>query len=316
MRLRDQEEVLPLSSRGRVWSSAVHVVPDGFVPGDPLGAPVRLFRPRGAGWPGALHTIADPFLLARGDRLYLFAEAQAARRPGRILGWSTTDLESWEPLGTILAAPHHLSYPFVFERDGAVWMIPESAWAGEVALYRFADFPRRPEKVRVLLRGAYFDSSLCEGEDGGCYLFTSSAAGLHLFRIGDLLGDEPAPHPIDPITADPARSRCGGAPIRADGALFRLAQNGSARYGEGLSAWRVNRLTSDDYREAIHSQDLLGERRGWNAAGGHHMSLARFGGRTVVAVDGQADEPWLPWLAKQPARTVAGAARRLARRVR
>jgi hypothetical protein len=289
------------SGRGRVWSSALFEVPDDFVPGDPFGRLVRLFRPRRAGWPGALHTIADPFLLARGDALYLFAEAQRAGRKGAIVGWSTRDLVRFDALGTLLAAPHHLSYPFVFEWEDGIYMIPESAEAGEVGLYRFADFPYGLDKVRVLLRGAYVDSSLC-AKDGRLFLFTTSSAGLHLFSLRDLLRDAPRPHPANPITIDPLRARCGGAPIWSGDAYFRLAQNGSRGYGEGLSAWRVSRLDSDGYQELLHSDDILGERRRWNAAGGHHMSLARFAGHRLVAVDGQAGVPWLPWLAKRPAK--------------
>jgi hypothetical protein len=298
--------VSPNLRRGRVWSSALYQLPDGFVPGDPLGRPIKLFRPPHAGWPGALHTLADPFLFVRGDRLYLFVEAQRGGGKGWITGWSTRDLSRFEPLGTVLAAPHHLSYPFVFERRGEAYLIPESAEAGEVSLYRFADFPYRPEKVRVLLRGAYLDSTLCE-EGGILYLFASSAAGLELFMLRDLLRDRAEPHPAGMITADPARARCGGAPIRAGGQLFRLAQNGSRGYGERLSAWRIERLEAHDYREELDKDDILGPRRGWNAAGGHHMSVARFAGRTLVAVDGQADEPLLPWLAKLPAKALRAA---------
>ena len=297
------------SPRGRVWSSALFVVPDGFVPGDPLGRPARLFRPRAAGWPGAVHTLADPFLFAHSERLFLFMESQAGNRPGTIVCHSTRDLKSFENVGSVLAAQHHLSYPFVFEWGGETFMIPESAAAGEVGLYRFADFPRGLEKVRVLLRGAYVDSSIVAHE-GLLYLFTSSDAGLELFSMRDLLADTPRPHPRNPITRDPALARCGGAPIRAGGRLFRLAQNGAWRYGEGLSACSVSRMSQDDYQESVSSADILGKRRRWSAAGGHHMSLARFAGRTVVATDGQADEPYGLWLAKRPAKWLA---RRIAR---
>jgi hypothetical protein len=298
--------------RGRIWSSALYQVPDDFVPGDPLGRPIHLFRPSRAGWPGGLHTMADPFLFVHRDRLYVFLEAQQARCKGKIVAWSTADLIRFDPVGTVLEADHHLSYPFVFEAEGEIYMIPETAEAGEVSLYRFADFPRRPEKVRVLLRGNYVDSAL-HRQGGLFHLFTSSEAGLELFTFQDLLRDIARPYPGGVITRDVARTRCGGAPIRVGAELFRMAQNGSRGYGRGLAAWRINRLEQDDYQETLHCDDILGERRGWNAAGGHLMSLVRFGGRNIVAVDGQAAEPLLPWLTKLPAKALFGGLRRATR---
>jgi hypothetical protein len=43
----------------------------------------------------------------------------------------------------VLEEPHHLSYPFVFEQDGQIWMIPESGAARNVSLYRAVEFPHR-----------------------------------------------------------------------------------------------------------------------------------------------------------------------------
>ena len=300
---------MTVDPRGRVWSSALYLVPDTFVPGDPLGRPIKLFRPRWAGWPGALHTLADPFLFVRGDRLYLFMEAQSGPQPGRIVCHSTADLQTFRDEGTVLEAAGHLSYPFVFEWGSKIYMIPESASAGEVALYRFRDFPRGIEKLRVLLRGAFVDSAIV-AQEGLLHLFTSSTAGLHLYRLRDLERDTPIPNAVDPVPVDPAVARCGGAPIRAGGRLFRLAQNGARYYGEGLSAFSVNRLAPDTYEESLASDTVLGRGRGWNAAGGHHMSFVRFQGRNVVAVDGQAGEPLWLWALKQPAKWLA---RRVAR---
>jgi hypothetical protein len=293
--------------RGRVWSSALHAVPDGFVPGDPLGPPVALFRPLAAGWPGALHTLADPFLLVRGERIYLFMEAESRGRPGRIVCRSSADGISFRDEGTVLEASHHLSYPFVFDWEGDAYMIPESAAAGEVSLFRFRDFPRGLEKVRVLLSGAFVDSALLV-QDGLAYLFTSSERGLHLFWMRDLLGDEPVAVPR--VSSAPELARCGGAPIRAGGRLYRLAQQAGRHYGERLAACEVDGLSRDAYEETVFKDDILPRSGRWSAAGGHHMSLARFKGRSFVAVDGQADEPFWLWAAKQPGKFLArGAAR-------
>ena len=64
-----------------------------------------------------------------------------SRRKGII---SAVAFDESGPVGTpvpVLDLPHHLSYPFVFEEDGEVWMIPESCAAGTIDLYRATAFP-------------------------------------------------------------------------------------------------------------------------------------------------------------------------------
>ena len=60
------------------------------------------------------------------------------------------------PVGTpvpVLEEPYHLSYPFVFAREGAVWMVPESSINGTVDLYRATAFPGGWVKEATLLSG-------------------------------------------------------------------------------------------------------------------------------------------------------------------
>lgn len=78
----------------------------------------------------------------------------------------------------VLERPFHLSYPYVFEHDGRMLMVPESADNRTVDLYVATGFPRVWEPLRSLVRdvnGAdatvYFDGSLwwmflCVGEFG------------------------------------------------------------------------------------------------------------------------------------------------------
>src|SRR5207237_4503935 len=118
------------------------------------------------------------------------------------------------------------------------------------------------------------------------------------------------PVAVERISSAPSLSRCGGAPIRAGGRVYRLAQQGGRHYGEGLAACAIDGLSRHAYEETVIKEDILDRSGRWSAAGGHHMSLARFKGRTLVAVDGQAEEPFWLWAAKQPGKWLArGSAR-------
>ena len=54
------------------------------------------------------------------------------------------------PVRTCLERDYHFSYPMVFEHDGDVFMVPESALNGTVELYRATRFPHEWTLEKVL----------------------------------------------------------------------------------------------------------------------------------------------------------------------
>lgn len=238
----------------------------------------------------AVHTRADPFLFVHDDWLYLFVEVQRVNLPGYIEAYRTADLEVFEALGPILRSTQHFSYPQVFSANSNVYMLPESAAAQEVALYRFDDFPRGLQKVRTLLQGSYADCTIFE-HDNLWWLFAYSAAGLELF-FASSLSDPFAPHPIGIITSDPAFARCGGGVVKSGDRLYRPAQQGAGGYGANLSIMRIEELTCTTYREICVCYNIFDSAAAWRSKGAHHFSLTSFKGRTIIAVDGQQTDYW------------------------
>ena len=51
----------------------------------------------------------------------------------------------------VLEEPWHLSYPFLIEWGGDIWMIPESSTNRDIAIYRAVDFPLKWERHAVLV---------------------------------------------------------------------------------------------------------------------------------------------------------------------
>lgn len=276
--------------RNRVWSIAVYIEDGGFSFDEKFGDPqfvldskkIRNSR-------GHIHTYADPFLYRHNDELYLFFESQAVGEPGKIEAIKTTDLKTFEYVGEILKAPFHLSFPFIFENDGVIYLMPESFATKEVVLYRFEEFPNKLVKSRVLLRGAYKDSSLIQ-HNGIWYFFTKSKYGLELFYTEDIDEGKLIPHPKNPITADPRYSQCGGSPIILNGQMYRIAQDGSGEYGRNISILKVIELSRTKYLEEVVTDNYFDLEHSWNARGGHHLSIAEFNGRKIFAVDGKQDD--------------------------
>jgi hypothetical protein len=156
----------------------------------------------------------------------------------------------------VLERPYHVSYPFLFEQERDLYMIPETAERRTVELYRCAHFPDRWEFVKDLLSDIYaVDVTLLRHADR-LWLFAnvkepggSSLNALHLYIADDLLAGTWQPHPRNPVVHDLASSRPGGRIFIQDGALIRPAQDNSRRYGGALKFQRIVTLSEANYAE-------------------------------------------------------------------
>lgn len=202
---------------------------------------------------------ADPFVVLRDGRCYLFIEEKLySTNRGRIL-CLTLD-QDMSILGTqvVLEKPYHLSYPFVFEHDGQLYMVPESKGNHDIQLYRCRNFPYDWEFVKALISPIdAVDATLLQYQ-GQWWLFAnvakpgaSSWDTLNLYRADDLLADEWIPHPLNPILHDVSRARPAGRILSGTGDLIRPSQDSAARYGGALNFNRIQALTSTTYREAL-----------------------------------------------------------------
>ena len=102
--------------------------------------------------PSEDRSYADPFLFRRDGRTFLFLEE--IRHPGRKGTIAYTELDAagnWQEPQTILSADYHLSYPFVFEWEGDVYLLPESSAHRTLELYRAVEFPGKWKFDRVVM---------------------------------------------------------------------------------------------------------------------------------------------------------------------
>lgn len=220
-----------------------------------------LFPPPGYGF-------ADPFPVVRQGRTHLFIESIAPKTGlGSIAVLTEDETGRFGPPRTVLAGPGHLSYPFVFEWRGDMYMVPESSSQGEVAIHRARDFPLVWERVGTLLSGVRaVDATLFE-HGGRWWLMAnirpeggSSWDELHLFHGPSPLGPLTA-HPKNPVVSDVRRARPGGPVFVRDGRLLRPSQDCSGHYGRALVINEILTLTPEDYREAVvarHGAEVLG----------------------------------------------------------
>jgi hypothetical protein len=225
-------------------------------PGDAFADLERLVPPRDRFW-------ADPFPFVKDGRTYLFLEELPYRRGKGHISVLEIDPEhgAREPV-CVLKRDYHLSYPFVFEWQGEVYLLPETSADRKVRLFRCRSFPDQWEEDRVLLDGVNaVDATLAE-VDGRWWMFVNIGAPgagnwdeLHLFHAATPLGPW-TPHRRNPVRSDCRAARPAGRLFRWQDQLYRPAQNCSGTYGRMIALHRVLRLTPDAYVEE-HVADLV-----------------------------------------------------------
>ena len=197
------------------------------------------------------HFYADPFVVTGDEGTFVFVEDfdVAAGRAGI----AVVDVATGQAT-TVLAPPYHLSYPFVFEAEGAWWMVPESAAASEVVLHRCTRFPAEWERHEVLLAGLEaYDATLLQ-RDGRWWLFFASGTPgapddeLHVWFADSLQGPY-EPHPLNPVVSSVVGARPAGRLVVAGDRLLRPGQDGSREYGGAIVVHEMDELTPTRYRE-------------------------------------------------------------------
>jgi hypothetical protein len=199
---------------------------------------------------------ADPCVFNWQGRDHVFFEDyEYASRRGVIV-WSVLGANGvLTPPQTVLERPYHLSYPFVFEQAGELFMIPETSANLTVELYRAVNFPTQWQLVKALLTGInavdatlYYDKRrwwmfVNVGEFG-----SSTNDELFVFCADQLAGPWLA-HQRNPVKSDAAGSRPAGRLFVRGDQLIRPAQNCSVTYGGGVNFFAIDRLSASEFSE-------------------------------------------------------------------
>jgi len=199
---------------------------------------------------------ADPFLIERGGRSYLFFEELIFSKPKGVI--SCIEFDEHGFIGSpsvVLEAAHHLSYPFLFEWDDQLYMLPESHDSGRIELYRAIDFPGRWEFAGELLDNVWAVDTTIFHHEGKFWMFAGGVtkngkinSELFLYYADSPLGPW-HPHARNPVVADASRARPAGQVFTHEGLLLRPGQDCSTSYGAVIVLNRIDVLSPTEYEE-------------------------------------------------------------------
>ncbi|MGH9631447.1 MAG: glucosamine inositolphosphorylceramide transferase family protein [Bryobacteraceae bacterium] len=237
------------------------------------------------------HFWADPFLHEHQGKTWMFfedflyAEDRGVISCLEILpGGKVSDARR------VLERPYHLSFPFVFEHESEIYMIPETGEKKTVELYRAKQFPVEWEFQKTLFEGAIaLDTILWKEQDLFWFFVTlvqPLQAGPQLFLFyADSLTGKWMYHPSNPISMDIRRARGAGSIFVENGKRIRPSQDGSLGYGYACHLNEILRLTPDEYEE--HTVEAILPTWLPGLLGTHTYNRSR----CVEAVDGKIRVP-------------------------
>lgn len=197
---------------------------------------------------------ADPFVFEYKDEVYIFAEVFDYFRDIAGIGYSklnrkTGEFSKWK---LIIKEKFHMSYPFIFEKNGNVYMIPETSGNQSLSVYKAKNFPDVWEKQNDLLNDisivdTTIDKPNCDTSFGLTYKITEKGKWeLLLFMIqnGSIVWSDK-----NPVSTDDATARPGGYFFEYNNKKIRVSQDCSESYGYALNFFEVSDFSLEKYSE-------------------------------------------------------------------
>lgn len=230
---------------------------------------------------------ADPFLLFKNDRYYLFfEELPYATDKGHIC---VVEIDKSGNISTpqkVLETPYHLSYPFLLEYNGRLFMIPESYQANCIQVFECTSFPGEWKAGMKLMDNVCAMDTTLFHHNGKWWMFTAITENqgashhdeLFLFYADEPLTTEWTPHPMNPIVSDVRRARPAGNIYIENGKIIRPSQDCSRKYGFGFYLNEIITLTQTDYKE----KPLVHVRPDWDPKIQRTHTYVHLDGITVI----------------------------------
>jgi hypothetical protein len=192
--------------------------------------------------------LADPFALWHGARLHVLAEHYDYREKRGTIRYFSYDRDfNVVDDGEALAAPYHLSYPFLIQDGADIYMVPEAHQSGALSLYRARRFPNAWDKVCDLISGPIVDASIIKHQDQWIMFYALEGPDkramreLHLATAPHLTGPWTT-SANNPVATGFETSRPGGTPFVQAGELYLPVQDCRDDYGAALSVLHIESL--------------------------------------------------------------------------
>lgn len=198
---------------------------------------------------------ADPFIIEKADKLYVFYEAFSFRNSKgtlrcRILDRELTEiddvkLEGFDDLKC------HLSFPFLIHINDQLFMIPESSERKEVILFQSVEFPVRWKKIKVLISDTEVTDNVFLTINETCYLLSTTMDNeIIIHSAENIYGQWQRIAPS--LKVSNHHHRGAGAPYLVDNKMYFLTQECTPEtYGKSIYIKELVTLSNTVFDESL-----------------------------------------------------------------
>ncbi len=194
---------------------------------------------------------ADPFLFEKDGVLCIFFEALDYIKRKGLLGYRELTDDGYGDIHIIYKGDNHLSFPFVYEKDDTVYIIPESYHDNRLFRIKCTEFPDKWEYDKTLIEGKLVDTVLYS-KDGTDFYITEKVVTEGVFNRLDIFAEKDGvikEHTSNPVKTDDSNARGAGCLFRCEGDLIRPSQDCSSSYGEKLNFNKIITLSESEFCE-------------------------------------------------------------------
>jgi hypothetical protein len=202
---------------------------------------------------------ADPFILNYKGENYVFFENYSYKTKRGKISCGMIRNQELVNVSDVLVLDYHLSYPYVFEENGDIYLLPETRDNDRLELYRCVRFPDKWELYSTAFDGEkVIDAFFYDDDSRQKWLFVNKVADssvpsvseLFIYKVESLKLDNLEAHFQNPVIISSTKARNGGSVFRYRDGIYRPSQaNIDGIYGRALNINRIEKLTIDEYVE-------------------------------------------------------------------
>lgn len=199
---------------------------------------------------------ADPFVYEHEGNIYIFAEMFDYIKDYAGIGYCVLDkrtnkFSKWK---VVIQEKFHMSYPHVFERDGEIYMLPETSENETLTLYRAEQFPDVWVKDSILSENIkVVDTTLYDPSSSKTLGLTykmheNSKWELLLFELEN---EKTTFSDLGVISNDEGTARPGGSFFEHNGKNIRVSQDCKKDYGYALNFMELLGFSKENFSEKM-----------------------------------------------------------------
>ncbi|HIP53930.1 MAG TPA: hypothetical protein EYH11_00460 [Sulfurimonas autotrophica] len=202
---------------------------------------------------------ADPFIITREGRSICYVEDFSYdKQLACITAIEIFEDNSYEILEPVIEESFHMSFPFLLEFEGSLYMIPETSQSNSIRLYKCINFPLKWEYQQDIMDNCSAADTMIFKHEQKWWLFTNMATKNNSDQAAQLFAyysDHPfsnswTPHSLNPLVFNSNFGRNAGLlPVKNSLPVRARQKQDFNMYGASFSLAEISQLTPSTYQE-------------------------------------------------------------------